>query len=154
MRIARSDVAKAQASLEETRDVYIPSLTAGSGAGYSYGFLGGVPSVFNANITSTVLSFSQPDYIRAAKAGLNTAVLNLRDAEDQVELDCSLDYLQLNTTVQQLQALEEEKKFADRLTAIAEDRLTAGVESRIAATRAAARIARGRVAGCRRSRGT
>ncbi len=136
VRIARSDVAKAQASLEETRDVYIPSLTAGSSAGYSYGFLGGVPSVFNAQISSLLISFSQPDYVRAAKAGLHTAVLNLQDAEDQVELDCSLDYLQLNTVVQQLAVLEEEKKFTDRLTTIAEDRLTAGVESQIAATRA------------------
>ncbi len=136
VRMARADVAKAQAALAQTHDAYIPSVSAGSGAGYSYGFLGGVPSVFNAEISSLVFSFSQPDYIRAAKAGLHTAVLNLQDAEDQLELDCGLDYLQLNTVVQELAALDEEKKFADRLAAIAQDRLTAGVESQIAATRA------------------
>ena len=108
----------------------------GSAAGYSYGFLGGVPSVFNAQIQSLLLSFSQPDYIRAAKAAVHTATLNLRDALDQVELDSALDYVQLDTLTQQLLVLDEEKGFAERLTTIEEDRLGAGVESRIAATRA------------------
>ncbi len=136
VRIAQADVSKAEASLSETRDVYVPSLTAGSSAGYSYGFLGGVPSVFNAQIQSLVISFSQPDYIRASRAGLHAATLSLKDALDQVELDSALDYIQLNTITQQLAALDEEKSYAEKLDAIEQDRLSAGVESQIAATRA------------------
>ncbi len=134
--IAQADVAKAEAGLSETRDAYVPSLMAGSSAGYSYGFLGGVPSVFNAQIQSLVLSFSQPDYIRAARAALHTATLGLQDALDQVELDTALDYLQLNTITQELIALDEEKGYAEKLDAIEQDRVSAGVESEIAATRA------------------
>ena len=141
VRIAQADVAKAQASLSETRDVYVPSLTAGSAAGYSYGFLGGVPSVFNAQIQSLVISFSQPDYIRAARAGLHTAMLSLEDALDQVELDSALDYLQLNSITEQLAALEEQKQYAERLHTIEQARLSAGLESQIAATRAELTIA-------------
>jgi outer membrane protein TolC len=141
VRIAQADVAKAEASLSETRDVYVPSLTAGSSAGYSYGFLGGVPSVFNAQIQSLVISFSQPDYIRAARAGLHTAMLSLEDALDQVELDSALDYLQLNSITEQLAALEEQKQFAERLHSIEQARLSAGLESEIAATRAELTIA-------------
>ena len=136
VRIAQADVTKANAVLSQTKDVYVPSLTAGSAAGYSYGFLGGVPSVFNAQIQSLVISFSQPDYIRAARAGLHTATLGLKDALDQVELDTTLDYLQLNTVSQQLSALAEEKSYAERLDSIEQDRLSAGVESQIAATQA------------------
>ncbi len=136
VRIAQADVAKAQAGLAETQDAYVPSLTAGSAAGYSYGFLGGVPSVFNAQIQSLLISFSQPDYIRAARAGLHTATLNLQDALDQVELDTALDYLQLTTITQQLDALAQESSYAEKLDRIEQDRLSAGVESRIAATRA------------------
>ncbi len=136
VRIAQADVAHAEAALSETRDVYVPSLTAGSAAGYSYGFLGGVPSVFNAQIQSLLISFSQPDYIRASKAAVHTASLNLRDALDQVELDSALDYVQLDTVTQQLAALDEEKSYAARLGTIEGDRLSAGVESQIAATRA------------------
>ena len=136
VRIAQADVAKASAAIAEALDAYVPSLTAGSAAGYSYGFLGGVPSVFNAQIQSLVISFSQPDYVRAARAGLHTASLNLQDAIDQVELDAALDYLQLNTITQQLTALDQEAGYAEKLTTIEQDRLEAGVESRMAATRA------------------
>lgn len=136
VRIAQADVAKAQAVLSETRDVYVPSLAAGSAAGYSYGFLGGVPSVFDAQIQSLLISFSQPDYIRAAKAGLHTATLTLQDALDQVDLDTALDYVQLNTLAQELGALNEEQSYAEKLRTIEQDRLSAGVESQIAATRA------------------
>ncbi len=136
VRIAQADVARAQAAWSETRDAYVPSLTVGSGAGYSYGFQGGVPSVFNTQVQSLAVSFSQPDYIRAAKASLHTATLNLQDALDQVELDAALDYIQLSTVLQQVRALEEEEQYAERLQGIERDRLSAGVESQIAATRA------------------
>ncbi len=139
--IAQADVAKAEAALSQTRDVYVPSLTAGSAAGYSYGFLGGVPSVFNAQIQSLLISFSQPDYVRAARAGLRTATLSLQDALDQVELDSALDYLQLNSITEQLAAFDAQKQFAERLSAIEQARLSAGVESQIAATRAELSIA-------------
>jgi outer membrane protein TolC len=133
---AQAEVQHAQAALSEARDAYVPSLSAGSSAGYSYGFLGGVPAVFNAQIQSLVFSFSQPDYIRAARAGLHTATLNLQNALDQTELDSALDYLQLSTITQQLTALDEEKSYAEKLDLIEQDRLSAGVESQIAATRA------------------
>lgn len=136
VRIAEADVLRAQAALAETRDVYIPSLTAGSAAGYSYGFLGGVPSVFDAQIQSLVVSFSQPDYIRAAKAAYHAASLSLHDATDQVELDSAVDYIQLANITSQLAALDEEKVFAARLDEIEQQRYAAGVESQIAATRA------------------
>ncbi len=136
VRIAQADVARAEAAWSEARDAYVPSLTAGSAAGYSYGFLGGVPSVFNAQIQSLLLSFSQPDYIRSAKVAVHTATLNLRDALDQVELDSALDYVQLDTLTRQLAVLDEEKSYAEKLGAIEQDRLSAGVENRIAAKRA------------------
>src|SRR5579864_5126813 len=44
--MAKADVDKAQAALEETKDVYIPTLAGGSGLGWSYGFPLGQPSVF------------------------------------------------------------------------------------------------------------
>jgi outer membrane protein TolC len=136
VRSAQAAVLHAQGSLSEARDAYVPSLTAGSSAGYSYGFLGGVPSVFDAQVQSLLISFSQPDYIRAARAGLHTATLNLQNALDQVELDSALDYVQLSAITQQLAALDEEKSYAGKLDLIEQDRLSAGVESRIAATRA------------------
>ncbi len=136
VKIAEADVARANAAVSETRDVYVPSLSVGSSAGYSYGFPVGQPTIISFDAHSLVVSFSQPDYIRSARAALNSANLNLRDSLDQVELDTALDYLQLNTMEQQIGALEESKSYADRLDAIEGDRLTSGVESEIAVTRA------------------
>ncbi len=136
VRIAQADVAHASASLSETRDVYLPSLTVGSSAGYSYGFPVGQPTIASIQAQSLALSFSQPDYIRSARAALHAASLSLRDALDQVELDSALDYLQLSSITEQLRALDEEKAYAEQLDAIEQERLQAGVESQIAATRA------------------
>jgi outer membrane protein TolC len=136
VRIAQADVERAQAGVSESRDAYIPVLSVGSSLGYSYGFPVGQPTLFNAQAQSLVFSFSQPDYIRAARAALHSATLNLQNAMDQVELDSALDYLQLDTISRQLAALDEQKADAIRLDSIELDRVSAGVESQIAATRA------------------
>ena len=136
VRQAQSDVMRAEAGVSETRDVYVPSLVVGSSAGYSYGFPVGQPTILNAQVQSLVVSFSQPDYIRSARAALHTATLRLQDALDQVELDTALDYAQLSCITQQLGALTEQKSYAEKLEAIEQDRVGAGVESQLTATRA------------------
>jgi outer membrane protein TolC len=136
VRIAQADLARAQAGLSESRDAYLPSLTLGSSLGYSYGFPVGQPSIYNLQAQSLVISFSQPDYIRAARAALRSTQLNLEDALDQVALDTSLAYVELGTIEQQQSALEEQKSYAERLGSIEQQRLAAGVESRMNATRA------------------
>jgi outer membrane protein TolC len=136
VRTAQADVQRAQAGLAEARDVYVPSASVGSSIGYSYGFPVGQPTLFNAQAQSLVLSFSQPDYVRSARAALHTAALHLQDTLDQVELDTALDYAQLNTITEELAALDEQQSYAKKLQTIAEDRVNAGVESEIAATRA------------------
>ena len=136
VRIAQADVDHAKAGLSESKDAYLPSLAAGSSIGYSYGFPVGEPTIYNFQAHSLALSFSQPDYIRSARAALRSATLSLQDSLSQVELDTTVDYLQLDTVTQELAALEDEKKYAEQLDAIEQDRLDAGVESQIAATKA------------------
>ena len=136
VRLAQADVLRATAGLAESRDAYLPSLTVGSSLGYSYGFPVGQPSIYNVQAQSLVVSFSQPDYIRAARAALRSAELNLEDALDQVALDTAMDYIELTTIGRELEALAEEKSYAERLSSIEQQRLDAGVESRIQATRA------------------
>ncbi len=134
--LAQADVARAAAGLTESRDAYMPSASLGSSVGYSYGFPVGQPSIANLQAQSLVLSFSQPDYIRAARAALHTAQLALEDALDQVALDTALAYVELDTIERQLTALGEQKSYAERLGAVEQQRVAAGVESRMNATRA------------------
>ncbi len=126
--MAAADVMRATASLTESKDAYIPNLVLGSTLGYSYGFPLGEPSVFNVTSSSLLFTFSQADYIRSARAALRAAEFNLKDSREQVILDASLDYIQLDKAQQMLAALDQEEQYANKLVSIEEDRVLAGVE--------------------------
>jgi outer membrane protein TolC len=134
--IAQAEADKAQAALEQTKDVYIPTLVGGSGLGWSYGFPLGQPSVFNFSSQSLLFSFSQKDYIRAARDSLNAANLALRDARQAVAEDAAITYLSLDRDVQRQAALGEQAGFATRLVSIVQERLDAGQDTPIDLTTA------------------
>ena len=127
---------RAAAGLTETKDAYIPNLVLGSSLGYSYGFPLGEPSVFNVTSQSLLFTFSQPDYIRSARAAVQAAEFSLKDSREQVVLDASLDYIQLDKAELTLAALAQEKEYTDKLVGIEEDRVLAGVESQVELTKA------------------
>jgi outer membrane protein TolC len=131
VRAAVANVQHAVAAVEETRDAYIPSFQVGTSPGYAYGFPLGYPALFSASSQSLALSFSQPDYLRAARKALNAANLNLKDAQQQVALDVALDYVELDHDLAEIAALDEEKAFAARLVSIEQDRVQAGVDPRV-----------------------
>ncbi|WP_188757780.1 TolC family protein [Edaphobacter acidisoli] len=134
---AEAAVAKAQAALQGARDVYIPTVSGGSGLGPpSYGFPLGQPSIFNFTTQSLVYSFSQPDYIRAARAALEAANLSLKDARDAVAEDVALTYVALDRDTQRQTALAQQSGYANRLVDIVQERLDAGQDSQIGLTTA------------------
>ena len=136
VKMAAADLQRAEAGLTETRDAYVPNFVVGSGVGYTYGFPVGQPSIFNVTSQSLLYSFSQPSYVRAARAALKSAQLSLKDKQDQAMLDCALAYVQLDTDTRELAALDEEKSAAERLINIEYQRLNAGVASRMDYTKA------------------
>jgi len=48
----------------------------------SVGFTGTPPSIMNASVESMVFSLPQRNYIQAARAGLEAALLGLKDARE------------------------------------------------------------------------
>jgi outer membrane protein TolC len=137
VKMAEADVARARASQEEARDVYIPTVGAASSAGgYSYGFPLGTPTVFSLSAQSLVFSFSQRDYMRSASSGLDAAILTLRDVRDQVAEDAAVTYLSLDRAQQQRSALEQEAAHALRLENIVNDRLEGGQDTAMELTKA------------------
>jgi outer membrane protein TolC len=128
VRSAQATVQRAIGGVSEARDAYIPNFVFGANPGYVYGYPLGYPSLFEATSQSILFSFSQPDYIRSARAGVKSAMLSLKDTEQQVALDVSLDYVQLNHDLRMIAALDEEKGYADSLVQIEGDRVRAGVD--------------------------
>ncbi|MGC2618630.1 MAG: TolC family protein, partial [Acidobacteriaceae bacterium] len=115
VRAAVANVEHATAAVQETKDAYIPSFQVGTSPGYAYGFPLGYPALFSASSQSLALSFSQPDYMRAARKALAAAKLNLKDAQQQVALDVSLDYLELDHDLAEITALDQEHSYASSL---------------------------------------
>ena len=129
VKLAEADVQKAQAALAQTQDAYIPNFVIGSTLGYSHGFPTGQPSVGSPSMQSLVLSYSQRQYPKAARAGLDAANLSLKDAREQVALDASSTYIELDTADRELEAARQQQAFTDRLVMIEQQRSEAGVDS-------------------------
>ncbi|HZL25478.1 MAG TPA: TolC family protein, partial [Acidobacteriaceae bacterium] len=70
VKMARADVDKANAALAEAHDAYIPAITSSGGIGESAGVPLSLPVIFNISAQSLAFNFSQPDYVRAARAGI------------------------------------------------------------------------------------
>lgn len=128
VKLANADVLKAQAVLDQTHDAYIPNLVVGSTVGGSIGFPTGQPSIANASMQSMVLSFPQRQYIRAARTGVQAASLSLKDAREQVALDASTAYIELDTVGRELEAARQQENYASRLAGIEQQRTDAGVD--------------------------
>jgi len=118
VKLANADLNKAQASLAQTEDAYIPNFVIGSNVGYSHGFPTGQPSVGSASMQSLVFSYSQLKYGKAAHAGINAATQQLKDAREQVALDASTTYIELDTVNRELDAARQQAEFTAKLIQI------------------------------------
>jgi outer membrane protein TolC len=130
VKLAEADVQKATASLAQAKDAYIPSLTLNSGlpAFPVVGFNGGVPSIWGANTQSLVFSVPQKLYIQAGTAGLKAAALRLKDVREQVALDASTAYIELDTINSELDSAHQQEGYAGRLVEIEQQRSEAGID--------------------------
>ncbi len=131
VKLAEADVEKAAAALAQTHDAYIPNFVIGSQIGYSHGFPTGQPSVGSASMQSLVLSYSQRQYTKAAHAGLDAANMSLKEALEQVTLDASTAYIELDTVNRELVAARQQQDFAGHLVEIEQQRSEAGVDSNL-----------------------
>jgi outer membrane protein TolC len=130
VRLAQADVQKAHAELGQTRDAFVPSVSFGSGlpAFPEIGFTGSLPTIWDGAMQSMVFSMPQIQYIRAAEVGLQAAQLSLKDAREQVALDASTAYIEMDTVDRELMAAHEQEQDAAHLVAIEQERAEAGVD--------------------------
>ena len=130
VRVAQADVEKASAEASQARDAFVPSLSFGSGlpAFPEIGFTGSLPSIWDSKVQAMVFSVPQIRYIQAARAGVKAAQSALKDAGEQVALDASTAYIELDTVNSELEAARAQEQFAARLVAIEQQRTDAGVD--------------------------
>ncbi len=129
VRLSEADVQKAGAELGQSRDVFIPAFSFGSGlpAFPEIGFTGSLPTIWDGTEQSMVFSLPQIRYIQAARAALQAAQLALNNAREQVALDASAAYIELDTVDLELEAARQQEQDAARLVNIEQQRTEAGV---------------------------
>ena len=134
VRLAQSDVQKASAVLSQTLDVFLPAIGFGSGlpAFQQVGFTGALPTIWDANVHSIVFSMPQIRYVQAARASVKAAQMSLNDAREQVALDASTAYIELDAVQTLIETAREEQRDIERLLAIVEQRGNEGVEPELA----------------------
>ena len=130
LRMSAANVRQAKGGVSEAKDAYIPSFELGSNIGYSYGFPLGEPSIYNVSAHSLVWSFAQRDYIRSASNAQRSAELSLKDTREKVLADAAVDYIELKTDLNKINALDEQKSYADALANIELQRVQAGIDPR------------------------
>lgn len=131
VRAAFADVNKAAAVYSESRDSVIPSINFGTGLPVfpEIGFTGQPPSIWSATVQSLVYSIPQKRYIDAANLGFQASKARLKDAREQVALDASTAYIELDTVNQQLADAQQQESFAAKLVDIEQQRTEAGVDA-------------------------
>ena len=136
VKMAAADVDRAAAGVSQARDAYVPTMAIGSSVGYSYGFPVGQPTLANATANSMVLSFSQPAMIRSARASLAATRAALRNTREKVVADTALNYIELDTDKRELEALDQQHSFGERLVEIERERNASGLSSAMDVTQA------------------
>jgi outer membrane protein TolC len=133
---SESDVAKARAQLSESRDVYVPAVTAGAGIGQAYGYSPNPPTLATVTGTALVYNSAQFSYSRSAQAGVNAALLALEDVREAVAQDTALAFIAFDHDQQREQVLRQQASYADTLVNIVQQRVDAGQDTQIELTQA------------------
>jgi outer membrane protein TolC len=137
---ASADRARAAARYHTERDAYIPTVFFGSGLGYSFGqpvaIAGQAPSIFNVTHNQTLLNFATRDTIKAAHSDSIAANIDYVDRIEQVILDTSLLYIELDSSQQRLAVLQEQKQALNHALYIAQQRQQEGIGSLLDSKRA------------------
>ncbi|MGC2617014.1 MAG: TolC family protein [Terracidiphilus sp.] len=130
VRAAQADVSKASAVFSETRDAVFPSVNMITGVPVfpEVGFTGSPPSIWSVTVQSLVFGVPQKHYIDAAAMSVRAGTARLNETREQVALDASTAYIELDVVNQELDAVHQQEKFSARLVDIEQQRAEAGVD--------------------------
>src|SRR2546423_5585136 len=147
--IARADAQRAQANYLQARNLFLPQVTLGSGLAYSNGFPlsleGAAPSILNLNTQSFLFNPAQRQFIKAAKGEVSTTAAQNADRRNDVIMETTLAYIQLDLLQSSLNVQKEQQEFAAKFEDIVGQRVQAGLDASVELTRAKLTSARTRM---------
>lgn len=137
---------EAAAAYLETRDQYLPQVTAGSGLGGSWGFPlsleGAPPSLFNVTAQSALINPALRDFVRSSKEQANASLFQAQDQREQVMQDTVITYAELAKWEAMIAELRQSAANAETTKGIITERIHAGIDTQIEDKKAQLAIAR------------
>jgi outer membrane protein TolC len=138
--LSQADLQRARATVTQSRDVFLPQTVLGSGLGASYGFPlsleGAAPALFNVNFQGALFNLAQRNYLKAAKSDAEGTTAQNADRRNEVIMETALDYVQLDLLESSLSIQKEQQQAAQKFQDIVAQRVQAGLDSQVDATRA------------------
>ena len=135
MAIAMAEQTKTHQTYLAAKDNYIPSVTFGSGVGYSFGIplsvIGSAPSVFNVSTQQSIFDPYLRANIAAAKVDWKASDLDLLDKKNAVIMETALVYSSLDNIAAKLKILRDAQTSAKRAEFISTERLKEGIDSEL-----------------------
>jgi len=123
-----------------SKAAFLPTLYAGSGAGYTYGIPetpgGRAPSVFSVTYNEQIFNEPLRGQAKELQEQARAQKINLEDARNTVIAQTASAYLELVKVRHSLDLLEKEKESAERILAITQEREGQGFELPMDITRA------------------
>ncbi len=138
-------LAKIQASLSDraaliTKADFLPNLSVGSGAGYTFGIPetpgGRAPSLFSMTYTEQVLNEPLRGQAKELQEQARAQKLVLEDVRSSVVARTAMAYLELGKVRHSLELLQKEQDSAERILQVTQERQGEGIELPIEVTKA------------------
>jgi outer membrane protein TolC len=138
--VSTADLQRAQASVRQARDVFMPQTVLGAGLGASYGFPlsleGAAPSIFNVNFQGALWNPAQHSYVKAAHSDVAATTAQNADRRNEIIMETAVDYIQLDLLDSSLTIQREQEQAATKFQDIVNQRVQAGLDSQVETTRA------------------
>ena len=137
---ATADQTVAHQGYLEARSAYIPQLVVGSGLAKTFGFPmsieGSAPSVFNVTSQSFLINPAQREFVKAAKKDWEASSISTEDRRNDVILDTTVTYVQLDKVLSQLQIVQTQSEASAKQQDVVQQRVQAGLDNAMEFTKA------------------
>jgi outer membrane protein TolC len=135
MAIAHADQTKTYQDYLAVKDSYLPSVSFGSGLGFSFGIplaiVGTAPSVFNVTTQQSVFDPALKKTLQAAKVDWKASDLDMVDKKNAVIMQAAIAYATLDNLTSKLKILHEAQAAAQQAEYISQQRLKEGIDSEL-----------------------
>jgi outer membrane protein TolC len=140
IQLAKIQASVANRAAQITKSQFMPTLYAGSGAGYTYGIPetpgGRAPSIFNVTYTEQIFNEPLRGQAKETQEQAKAQKIVLEDAKNSVVTRTAMAYLELGKVRHSLDLLRKEQESAEKILEVTQDRQGEGYELPVEVTKA------------------